>query len=91
MTHPPTPPPVAEHLASFDAWLATRVDDGPTRRRYRRIVADYLGFAARDEGPPGTRRVRFLVALDGGADPDTVAAALTRLTEYDEHIARTPS
>ncbi|SFO56247.1 hypothetical protein SAMN05216207_10899 [Pseudonocardia ammonioxydans] len=83
---PPTR--VAERLAAFVAWLATRVEHEETRSACREVAEAYLLFAERDHGTPESRRSRFLQAYHGVA-PGTVHAGLNLLAEHEAVVRKT--
>lgn len=74
---------VTNRLEPYVAWLATRIGDEATRRRYREVAEAFLRFSAADRGAPGTRGQRFVVAHRDRAAPETTRAAMERLVEYD--------
>ncbi|MBP2372059.1 hypothetical protein [Pseudonocardia parietis] len=83
---PPTR--LAERLAVFVAWLATRVEREETRRACREVAESYLLFAERDHGAPESRRSRFLQAYQGDT-PGTVHAGLNLLAEHEALVQKT--
>jgi hypothetical protein len=82
---------VADQLAPFVAWLATRSLDETARRRIRIVVEGFLVWSRTDPGPVGGRRRRYEEHLRGRrpADLPTVREGLDRWAEHRVLVART--
>ncbi len=84
------PAALADRLAPFVAWLATRLDDEAARRHCREVVADFLDWAEGDRGDPRTRHGRYR-RHSAAVAPDAVRGALALFAEHNAVVAVTLS